>query len=213
MQLRHIASAIVLTAAGFTTSCSGDSIPSFEDSLTAMDYAEAAMAENKLDHAEAGFEYVLANGDGNLHADCLQGIFSAQVRAGQEDRAEATFERIYTDQEDAFDGEQMLGLLDMAITSQMAELAELIMIYSYRNFEELAPKLLIPSAEIAKIRLKGAGDNDAVDQLGYVSASQPEEIKDENLEPQLKELEGFIRFLEDKHSQAAAEESAESPTE
>lgn len=204
MHLRLIASALALTVVSFTASCSGDSVPSFEDPLTAMDYAESSMAENKFDHAEAAFEYVLANGDDSLAADALQGIYSAQTRAGQEEKAVATFQRIYTEQKDGFDGEGMLGLLDMAITSQMADLAEDVMIYTYRNFENLASKLIIPSVAIAEIRMNSGGDNDALAELGYAGGAAPTEIPDDELEDRLKQLDEFIRIIEQQRSQAAA---------
>ena len=207
MHLRLIASALVLTAVSFTASCSGDSIPSFEDPLAAMDYAESSMAENKFDHAEAAFEYALANGDDSLSADALQGIYSAQTRAGQEEKAVTTFKRICTEQKDGFDGERMLGLLDMAITSQMADLSEDVMVYTYRNFEDLAPKLILPSVEIAMIRMESGGDNSALEQMGYIGGAAPTEIPDDQLEDRLKHLDEFIRIIEQQRIQAAADTS------
>ncbi|MCP4094327.1 MAG: hypothetical protein GY747_12855 [Planctomycetes bacterium] len=196
MHLRLISAALIFVATSFTVSCSDDSTPSFDDPLAAMDYAESSMAENKFEHAEAAYGYVIANGDSSLTADCLQGIYSAQTRAGQEERAIATFERICRERPEALGGEPMLDLLQDAITSKMADLAEEIMIYTYRNHFELATKLILPSVDIATIRLESSLDPAALAELGYVSGDGSVEIPEDQLEGRLKQLDDFICILE-----------------
>lgn len=203
MRPRLIAPALVLVTSSLFASCSGDSTPSFEDPLTAMDYAEASMAENKFEEAITAYEYVLANGDDSLSADCLEGIYSAQTRAGQEDLAIATFERLCKQQAEAFAGQPMIGLLDQAITSKMADLAEVVMIYAYRNHPELAPDLIIPSAQIASIRMESIGNDAAMAELGYVGGDTMTEIKEEDLQVHLDRLDEFIRIIEQQRGLAA----------
>lgn len=73
------------------TACSGESTPVFDDPVTAMEQAEAALASGEVVKALAGLQYASEHGDKEIKPEALYRLCGAHARHGDEDGALEAF--------------------------------------------------------------------------------------------------------------------------
>lgn len=74
--------------------CSGETTPVFDDSVLALEQAEAALASGDLELAKAGYRYASEHGPGKIKPLALSGLCVVQANHSEEDAAHTTFETL-----------------------------------------------------------------------------------------------------------------------
>jgi curli biogenesis system outer membrane secretion channel CsgG len=71
---------------GALTACSGESTPTFNDPVAALDAGDSAAAAGNAVEARAAYEYAATNGDDAQKTDALIGLFELEAVKGGADR-------------------------------------------------------------------------------------------------------------------------------
>ncbi len=145
--------------------CSGDSAPVFTDAGAAIDQADSAMSAGDNDLAKAGYEYARDNGEGELQADALVGLFELGCANSDDEIAYANFAALSKAHPAKLDPSELKRMVDLCVTSATIETGDSIIEYAMQAFPEMQEVLANPAAAIEKIRSEGPGAD--LSGLGY----------------------------------------------
>ncbi|MDP6962831.1 MAG: hypothetical protein QGF46_01550 [Planctomycetota bacterium] len=145
--------------------CSGDSAPVFTDSTNAIDRADSALSAGDSELAKAGYEYARDNGEGDIQADALIGLFELGCANSDDDMAYNNFEALSSGHVAKLTQSELKRMVDLCVTSANVETGDSIIDYAMGKFPEMKDDLTNPAAAIEKIRTEGPGAD--LSGLGY----------------------------------------------
>jgi|GEM_PF-4609402 len=155
----------ILLISAILGACSGDSVPVFADAGAAIDQADSAMSAGDEDLAKAGYEYARDNGDSDIQADALMGLFELGCAGADDDMAFVNFEALSSSHAGKLTQSELKRMVDLCVTSATIETGDGIIDFAMKTFPAMQEDLAQPAAAIEKIRTEGPGAD--LSGLGY----------------------------------------------
>jgi hypothetical protein len=149
---------------GALTACSGESTPTFNDPVAALDAGDSAAAAGNAVEARAAYEYAATNGDDAQKTDALIGLFELEaVKGGDDAAAKAAFERLVGHA--TLSDDQLVAFADRVVPNALIETGDFIVDYAVARNEGLASRMEKAVNGLELLKTEGPGAD--LSAVGY----------------------------------------------